>query len=147
MNIGQFSVTRPVAVTMRIAALVLLGIICLGKLPIDLLPRIQIPTISVSVSWPNTPPEDMEVQITRPIEQSVSTVQGLSLVSSTSQLGTTNVKVQFNYGVDLNQAALDVIQAVQRAQGRFPSDPTISVPSVLKFDPNSLPIHNPANHK
>ena len=142
MNIGQFSVTRPVAVTMRIAALVLLGIICLGKLPIDLLPRIQIPTISVSVSWPNTPPEDMEVQITRPIEESVSTVQGLSLVSSTSQLGTTNVKVQFNYGVDLNQAALDVIQAVQRAQGRFPSDPTISVPSVLKFDPNSLPILN-----
>lgn len=142
MNVGKFSVTRPVAVTMRIAALVLLGIICLGRLPIDLLPRIQIPTISVSVSWPNTPPEDMEVQITRPIEESVATVQGLSLVSSTSQLGSTNVKVQFNYGVDLNQAALDVIQAVQRAQRNFPADPTITAPSVLKFDPDSLPILN-----
>jgi len=142
MNIGKFSVTRPVAVTMRIAALVLLGLICLQRLPIDLLPRIQIPTISVGVNWPNTPPEDMEVQITRPIEESVSTVQGISLVSSTSQLGTSNVKVQFNYGADLNQAALDVIQAVQRAQGKFPSDPTISVPTVLKFDPDSLPILN-----
>ncbi len=142
MNIGKFSVTRPVAVTMRIAALVLLGIICLQRIPIDLLPRIQIPTISVSVSWPNTPPEDMEVQITRPIEESVSTVQGISLVSSTSQLGSSSVKVQFNYGADLNQAALDVIQAVQRAQGKFPIDPTITVPTVLKFDPDSLPILN-----
>src|ERR1700677_4946447 len=100
MNIGKFSVTRPVAVMMRIAALVLLGLICLETLPIDLLQRIQIPTISFAVSWPNTPPEDMEVQITRPIEESVSTVQGISVVSSTSQLGSTNVKVQFNYGLD-----------------------------------------------
>lgn len=142
MNIGKFSVTRPVAVTMRIAALVLLGYICLLRIPIDLLPRIQIPTISVGVNWPNTPPEDMEAQITEPIEQSVSTVQGISLVSSTSQLGTSNVKVQFNYGADLDQASLDVIQAVQRAQGHFPVDPTISVPTVLKFDPDSLPILN-----
>jgi len=142
MNIGKFSVTRPVAVVMRIAALCVLGIICLGRLPIDLLPNIQIPTISVSVSWPNTPPEDMEVQITRPIEQAVSTVQGINIVGSTSQLGSSSVRIQFNYGVDLNAASLDVIQAVQRAQQKFPTDPTISQPAVFKFDPSALPILN-----
>src|SRR2546423_2032023 len=131
MNIGKFSVTRPVAVTMRIAALVLLGYICLTRLPIDLLPRIQIPTISASVSWPNTPPENMEAQITRPLEQAVSTVQGINLINSTSQLGSANVRVQFNYGVDINQASLDVIQAVQRAVRRFPNDPNISPPSIF----------------
>ncbi len=142
MNIGQFSVNRPVAVSMRIAALVLLGYICLQRIPIDLLPRIQIPTISANVSWPNTPPENMEAQITRPLEQAVSTVPGINLVSSTSQLGSSNVRVQFNYGVDISQAALDVIQAVQRAKQKFPNDPNISEPSIFKFDPNSLPILN-----
>ncbi len=142
MNVGKLSVTRPVAVTMRIAALVLLGYICLQKIPIDLLPRIQIPTISASVSWPNTPPENMEAQITRPIEQAVSTVQGISVVQSTSQLGSSNVRVQFNYGVNMDQAALDVIQAVQRAKQRFPVDPNISEPSIFKFDPSALPILN-----
>ncbi|MHB8637203.1 MAG: efflux RND transporter permease subunit [Fimbriimonadaceae bacterium] len=140
MNVGKFSVTRPVAVTMRITALVLLGFICLQKLPIDLLPRITIPSISTIVSWPNTPPENMEAQITRPLEQAVSTVPGIYMVSSDSQLGSSYVRVQFNYGVDINQAALDVIQAVQRAKGRFPVDPNISEPSIFKFDPNSLPI-------
>src|SRR5437660_515785 len=104
MNIGKFSVTRPVAVTMRIAALCLLGYICFLRLPIDLLPRIDIPTLSVNVSWPNTPPKTMESQITRPLEQAVSTVQGLNLVTSTSQLGSSSVRLQLNYGTNLDQA-------------------------------------------
>lgn len=140
MNIGRFSVTRPVAVTMRIAALVLLGYICLLRLPIDLLPRIEIPTVGVSVSWPNTPPQTMETQITRPLEQAVSTVPGLKLVSSNSSLGSCFVRLQLNYGTDLDQATLAVIQQAQRAYRRFPNDPTISPPTVFKFDPNSLPI-------
>jgi HAE1 family hydrophobic/amphiphilic exporter-1 len=140
MNIGKFSVARPVAVIMRITALVLLGFICLQRIPIDLLPRIEIPSISASVSWPNTPPESMEAQIARPLEQAVSTIRGVYLVDSTSQLGTANVNVQFNYGTNIDQAALDVIQAVQRAQRRFPNDSNISQPTIFKFDPNSLPI-------
>lgn len=140
MNIGKFSVSRPVAVTMRIAALCLLGYICFLRLPIDLLPRIDIPTVAVNVNWPNTSPEEMETQITRPIEQAVSTVRGLQRVSSTSSQGSTFVRIQFNYGVNIDQASIDVSQAIQRAKGRFPNDPTISEPTVFKFDPSNLPI-------
>lgn len=140
MNIGRLSVTRPVAVTMRIAALVLLGFICLLRIPIDLLPRIDIPTVAVSVSWPNTAPEEMETAIARPIEQAVSGVKGLERVSSTSSLGSTFVRVQLAYGTDVDQASVDVLQAVQRAKGRFPSDDNITEPQVFKFDPSSLPI-------
>ncbi len=125
---------------MRIAALVLLGYICLLRLPIDLLPRVDIPTVAVRVSWPNTAPEEMETQIARPIEQAVSTVRGMYLVSSSSTLGSASVRIQFNFGVNVDQATIDVIQAVQRARGRFPTDPTISEPSIFKFDPSSLPI-------
>lgn len=142
MNVGKFAVTRPVAVTMRIAALVLLGYICFLRLPIDLLPRIDIPTVAVNVNWPNTAPEEMETQITRPIEQAVSTVRGLYMVSSTSSQGSSSVRVQFNYGVDIDQASIDVSQAVQRAKGRFPRDSTISEPSIFKFDPTQFPILN-----
>ncbi|MGV3613968.1 MAG: efflux RND transporter permease subunit [Fimbriimonas sp.] len=140
MNVGKFAVTRPVAVTMRVAALVLLGIVCLMRLPIDLLPRVEVPTVAVNVSWPNTSPEEMESRITRPIEQAVSTVPGLRLVTSNSGLGSSFVRIQFNYGVDIDAAAIDVMQAVQRAKRGFPNDQTLSEPSVFKFDPSTLPI-------
>ncbi len=140
MNLAKWSVQHPVAVTMRIAALVLLGLICAMRLPVDLLPRVDIPTVSVSTSWPNTPPEVMEAQITRPIEEAVAAVPGLYNVSSTSTLGSSNVRVQLQYGVDVDIAAVDVLQYVQRARSSFPNDPTLQNPVVAKFDPSSLPI-------
>ena len=140
MNIAKWSVTHPVAVTMRIAALVLLGVICLMRLPIDLLPRVDVPIVAINTSWPNTPPEVMESQITRPIEQAVASVPGLYNVSSTSSLGSSSVRVQLDYGVDVDTAAVDVLQYVQRAQGKFPNDPNLQNPTVTKFDPSSLPI-------
>ena len=142
MNIGKFSVTRPVAVTMRILALVTLGFVCLQRLPVDLLPRIDIPTVVINVSWPNTSPEEMETQIARPLEQAVSTVRGLDLVSSSSSQGNASVRVQFKYGVNIDQAAIDVLQLAQRAQGRFPRDPNISPITIFKFDPSQQPILN-----
>ena len=140
MNVARWSVTRPVAVTMRIAALVLLGFICLLRLPIDLLPRVDIPIVAVNTSWPNTPPETMEAQITRPIEQAVASVPGLYSVSSSSSLGNSSVRVTLNYGVSVDQAAIDVLQAVQRGTRGFPNDPTLERPTVFKYDPSSLPI-------
>ncbi len=140
MNVAKFSVTRPVAVTMRIAALTLLGLVCLFRLPIDLLPKVDIPTVVVNTDWPNTAPQEIETQLTRPIEQAVSSVPGLYNVSSTSQLGQSSVRVQLDYGVDVNQAASDVLQYVQRAARSFPNDPNIQNPIVFKFDPAALPV-------
>ncbi|HLO99848.1 MAG TPA: efflux RND transporter permease subunit, partial [Fimbriimonas sp.] len=140
MNLAKFAVTRPVAVTMRIAALVVLGLISLLRLPVDLLPRIDIPIVAISVSRPNTSPEEMETQITRPIEQAVSSVRGLYQISSNSNQGSSFVRVQFDYGVDIDQAAVEIMQLVQRAQGRFPQDPNISPPQVFKFDPSTQAI-------
>ena len=140
MNVGKFAVTRPVAVTMRIAALVLLGAVCLTKLPIDLLPRVTLPTVVVRTQWPNVAPEEIETQITRPIEQAVSSASNVYLISSSSTLGSSSVRVQFNYGVDIGQAAVDVLQLVERARPRLPNDPTLQAPTVFKLDPSQLPI-------
>ena len=140
MNLAKFAVTRPVAVTMRILSLVVLGFICLQRLTVDLLPKIDVPTVAINVNWPNTSPEEMESQITRPIEQAVGSLKGLYMISSNSSQGSSFVRVQLDYGVDVDKATIDVMQMVQRAQGRFPSDPNISPPSVFKFDPSTTPI-------
>lgn len=140
MNFAKFAVTRPVAVTMRIAALVLMGAVCFTRLPVDLLPAINIPTVAVNVDWPNVAPEEIETQVTRPLERAVSSVPGLYEVSSTSQEGGASVRIQFQYGTDMGVAATDVLQQVQRARRDFPNDPTLESPIVFKLDPSQLPI-------
>lgn len=140
MSLARFSVMRPVAVTMRIAALVLLGAICVFWLPIDLLPKVSVPTAVVITNWPNVAPEEMESQITRPVEQAVSSVPGLYQVSSNTSEGTSFVRVQFRWGYDIGQGALDIMQLVERAVQKFPVDPTLQTPIVFKFDPTQQPI-------
>lgn len=140
MNVARFSVTRPVAVTMRIAALVLLGAVCYTRLAVDLLPNVSLPTVAVITAWPNVAPQEMEAQVTRPIERAVSSVPGLYEVSSTSSEGNSFVRVQFQWGTDIGQASVDVLQQVQRARRDFPTDPTLETPIVFKFDPSQTPI-------
>lgn len=140
MNIARFSVSRPVAVTMLIAAPTLMGLVCLLRLPVDLLPEISLPTIAISTSWPNVAPQEIESQVTRPIEEAVSSVSNLYYVSSTTSEGSSSVRVQFRWGTDIGQAAVDVLQLVERAKSNFPNDPTLKMPIIRKFDPNQSPI-------
>jgi HAE1 family hydrophobic/amphiphilic exporter-1 len=140
MNLASFSVKRPVAVMMATAAVILVGAVCVLRLPIDLLPEISFPTVSVRTSWPNVSPEEMERMITRPIEQAVSSATNLYRVSSSSVLGQSQVRVEFNYGTDMDAAAVEVLQLVERARERLPESDTLRSPVVYKFDPNNLPF-------
>jgi len=140
MNIAKYAVSRPVAVTMQVAALVLLGAICLKRLPVDLLPKVTLPTLNVSTSWPNVSPEEIEAQITRPIEQALSSTPRLYQINSTTSAGSSSVRIQFTWGTDIGQAAVDVLQRLERAKRRFPNDSTLQSPTVMKFDPNQMPI-------
>jgi HAE1 family hydrophobic/amphiphilic exporter-1 len=125
---------------MRIAALVLLGAICLTRLPVDLLPKITLPTVVVQTTWPNVGPEEMEAVITRPIERAVSSVPNLYQVSSNTTEGQSSVRIQFTWGSDIGQGAVDVLQLVQRARREMPTDATLQNPVVFKFDPSQMPV-------
>ena len=140
MSIARFSVMRPITVIMRIAGLLLLGIICFYRLPVDLLPNISLPMVSVFTEWPNVAPEEIEAEVTRPIERVLSTTPGLYHVTSSTTEGSSSVRVQFRWGTDIGQAAVDVLQLVQNAKRLFPSDPTLRDPIVAKIDPSQLPI-------
>ena len=65
MNLARFSVRRPVAIAMLMAAVMLVGAICLGRMPLDLLPEVSYPTVSVNTVWPNVSPEEIELLVTR----------------------------------------------------------------------------------
>jgi len=140
MSLAKFSVERPVAVSMRIAALVVLGGICLFKLPVDLLPAISIPTVGVNTAYTNVAPADMESIVTRPIEEAVSSAPNIYSVSSSSTLGNSSVRIQFQWGTNIGQAAVDTLQLVEKARATFPLDPNLQTPIVSKYDPSQLPI-------
>jgi HAE1 family hydrophobic/amphiphilic exporter-1 len=141
MKVAEFSVKRPVAVTMRIASIVLLGAICIGRLPIDLLPKVSIPTVVVITNWTNTAPEEMETQITKPVEEAVGSATNMYEIDSSSTQGNSSVRIQFNWGTDIGQASVEVLQLVNRAQQSFPQNQSnLQPPLVLKYDPSTLPI-------
>src|SRR5215813_10195504 len=121
---------------MRIAALVLLGAICATRLPIDLLPAVSFPTVAVVTQWPNVAPEEIEAQVTRPVEQAVSSVPNLYNVTSSTVEGASTVRVQFQWGTDIGQGAVEVLQRVQRARQSFPTDPTLQPSTVYRYDPS-----------
>lgn len=138
MNLSKFSVKKPVTITMMVLVVVLLGAISLTRLPIDLFPEFEVPVAIVSTSYSGAGPEEIENLITRQIEGAVSTVGSIDTVSSISSEGSSIVIAQFNFGVDMDNAALEMREKVDLVKGFLPEDST--EPMVLKIDPNAMPI-------
>lgn len=138
MHISERAIRRPVTVMMGVLIVIILGIMSLSRIPIDLYPKIEIPTIAVITSYSGVGPEEMENLVTKPIEQAVATVAGIKSVSSTSREGNSMVIVEFNYGVDLDKAVTEVTQKVERAKRSLPDD--VDSPTVARMDPNSTAV-------
>ena len=140
MPIARFAVHRRVAVTMIALAIVVLGIFGLPRLPIALLPNFAQPVVTVTVAYPNVGPQQMESLVTRPIENAVSRVNGIQQINSTSAEGQTTVTAQFYFGTNIDTAAVDVQEQVDRIRSQLPNDPNLQQPQIAKFDSNSLPV-------
>jgi HAE1 family hydrophobic/amphiphilic exporter-1 len=138
MKISSFSVHRPIFTIMVALVVILLGVVSLMRLPIDLMPDISYPTLSVSCGYPNAGPEEIEELITRPIEQAMSAVPGVEEVSSVSSEGSSSVRVTFTWGTDLDAASNDVRDRLDRIVGRFPDE--VDRPTLRKFDMASFPV-------
>ncbi|MDI9433756.1 MAG: efflux RND transporter permease subunit [Planctomycetota bacterium] len=138
MNIAQFSVHRPIFTIMVVLIVVILGGVSLLRLPIDLMPDISYPTISISCDYENAAPEEIEELITRPIEQAMSAVPGVEELTSTSVEGRGNVRVTFTWGTDLDTAANDIRDRLDRVIRRLPEE--ADRPSLRKFDLAAFPI-------
>jgi HAE1 family hydrophobic/amphiphilic exporter-1 len=138
MSIPRLAIERPVTMFMLSFVVVLLGAISLTRLPVDLMPDVSFPSITVRVSYTGVGPLEMEELITRPIEQAVSAVAGLDQINSTSSEGNSTVRLNFTWGTDLNEAADEVRSRIDRVRGRLPED--ADPPTIFKFDSTSFPI-------
>jgi HAE1 family hydrophobic/amphiphilic exporter-1 len=123
---------------MIVLVVVLLGAISLTRLPIDLFPDFELPVAIVSTSYSGAGPQEIENLITRQIEGAVATVGNIDTVSSISSEGSSIVIAQFNFGVDMENAALEMREKVDMVKGFLPEDS--DDPMVLKIDPNAMPI-------
>jgi HAE1 family hydrophobic/amphiphilic exporter-1 len=138
MRITEFSVGRPVFTIMLSLVVVLLGGISLWRLPIDLMPEVTLPTVSVSVSYENASPQEMEELVTRPLEQALSGAPGVEEITSTSSEGSSNVRVTFAWGTDLDGATADVRDRLDRVARQLPEE--ADLPLIRKFDLSAFPI-------
>ncbi|SDJ27873.1 efflux RND transporter permease subunit [Salimicrobium halophilum] len=138
MKLVQTSIKRPVGVIMIVAAILALGFVSLRNLTIDLYPDIDLPVAVVSTTYEEAAPQDVEQLVSRPIEGSVSSLEGLEVLQSQSQQGASLIFMQFSTGVDLDSALLEVREAVSQVSGVLPEG--AGEPNVLRFDPQALPI-------
>jgi HAE1 family hydrophobic/amphiphilic exporter-1 len=138
VNIARFSVHRPIFTIMLVLIVVILGVVSLVRLPIDLMPDISYPTLSVSCTYENASPEEIEKLICRPIEEAVSAVPGAEEVTSTSSEGQGTIQVALSWGTDLDAAANDIRDRLDRVIPRLPEN--ADRPTLRKFDLASFPI-------
>jgi len=138
MSIPRIAIARPVMMFMISAIIILLGGISLTRLPVDLLPDVTYPTVTVRVGYPGVGPQEIEQLLTRPIEQAVGAVAGLEQINSTSQEGSSIVRLSFAWGTDLSEAMDDLRTRLDRVRGRMPED--AEALTIFRQDSNAQPI-------
>lgn len=138
MKISQVAVGRPVLTIMVSMIVIILGAVALSRLPIDLMPDVTSPTISVSTSYSKASPLTMEELVTRPIEEALAAVPGVQEISSRSTEGSSNVQVSFSWGTDLEAASNDIRDRLDRIISRLPDE--ASRPSLRKYDMSATPV-------
>jgi len=139
MNISEPFIGRPVGTTLLLVALTLTGVVGYVFLPVAPLPEVEFPTVSVSSSLPGASPETMASAVATPLERQFSRIAGVTEMTSTSTLGSTNVVLQFDLNRDIDAAARDVQAAINAARGQLPAN-LPSNPNYRKVNPADAPI-------
>lgn len=138
MRLADVAVRRPVGVLMLAVVVLLLGAISLSRLSIDLLPEMNFPVVAIVTGYEGAGPQEIEQLVTRPLEETVATVENLKRLNSVSRTGSSLVIAEFDWGVDMDVVAQDVRERVDMAKGYLPTD--AKRPMVLKFDPSMMPV-------
>jgi hydrophobic/amphiphilic exporter-1 (mainly G- bacteria), HAE1 family len=139
MNLSETCIRRPVLTTLITAAIIVLGIFAYRLLSVAALPAVDFPTISITATLPGASAETMAASVAAPIERQLSTIAGITSLTSSSSLGITSITIQFDLNRNIDGAALDVQTALSVAQRRLPVEMT-TPPSFRKVNPGDFPI-------
>ena len=130
---------RPIATTLIMVAVLLIGLVAFPSLPVAPLPQVDFPTITVSASLPGASPDTMATSVAQPLERQIAQIPGVSQMTSTSSLGATAITVQFDLNRNIDAAANDIQAAINAAAGQLPKD-LPSPPTYRKVNPSDTAI-------
>jgi hydrophobe/amphiphile efflux-1 (HAE1) family protein len=139
MSISTPFIQKPIATSLLMAAIFLIGIASYPLLPVAPLPAVDFPTISITANYPGASPDVMASSVAEPLETQFSQINGLSQMTSINVLGTSTITVQFDLSRNVDAAATDVLEAINAAQGQLPKN-LPSQPTFRKVNPADSPI-------
>ena len=139
MSLSRPFIERPIATSLLMAAIALVGIVAYPLLPVAPLPQVDFPTISVSASLPGASPETMASSVATPLERQFSQIPGVNQLTSTSGLGVTSITIQFDLARNIDAASGDIQAAINAAGGQLPKN-LPSPPTYRKINPADSPI-------
>lgn len=135
-NTFEITTKRPVAISMVVLAIVVFGYVSYQQLPLNMMPDISYPTLTIRTDYPDTAPEEVENLISRPIEQRLGVVSNLVGITSISRAGISDVILEFGWGTDMN----DAVQTVRENLDRLQLPRGVNRPLILRYDPTQDPI-------
>src|SRR6266513_1767476 len=138
-NFSAPFIRRPVATSLIPFAILLSGVVAFKFLPVSPLPQVEFPTISVGAGLPGASPDTMASSVATPLERQFGRIAGVTEMTSTSSLGSTNVTLQFDLARNIDAAARDVQAAINAARGQLPANLPAN-PSYRKVNPADAPI-------
>src|SRR5881275_814169 len=139
MNISAPFIKRPIGTSLLAAALLMAGALAFNFLPVAPLPQVEFPVIQVSAGLPGASPETMASAVATPLERQFGRIAGVNQMTSTSQLGSTSIVLQFDLNRNIDAAARDVQAAINAARGNLPAN-LPSNPNYRKVNPADSPI-------
>lgn len=135
---SKFSIKRPFTIFVAVVLVIVLGVISFTKMPTDLLPSMDLPYVAVVTTYPGANPEKVELSVTRPLEQTLSTTSGIENVTSTSSENMSLVLLQFVQGTNMDSAMIELSGKLDLVKGQL--DDAVSSPSLMKINPDMLPL-------
>lgn len=135
---SRFSVKKPLTVFVVVIVIIALGIVSVMGMTPDLLPSIDLPYVVVMTTYPGATPEEVESEVTKPLEQSLATVESLESIQSVSNSNYSLVVMEFDNGSGMDTAVVNILQQVDLVEGSW-SD-SVGAPYIMKINPNMMPI-------
>src|SRR5665647_2071129 len=137
MKIVNFAVKRPVAITILVAVIIMLGIFTYSKMGLNLLPEMKLPVAAVMTTYTGAGPEEVE-QVSKTLEGTLAGLSNVKTIQSVSSSGSSIIILQYNWGTDMDLAATDIREKIGIVEKYLPAE--VDKPMVIKMDPNMMPI-------
>ena len=141
-GVASWSIKRPIGTVMITATVLILGLVFIGRIPVDLLPAIEYPQVRVNVGYSGVEPVVLEEIVAKPLEAALATTEGITRMETNISEGNVSVGLHFKEGTNLDFAMQDAAKNVERARGRLPEE--ADPPTIWKMDPAQFPIYSVA---